>query len=379
MNRTGKQTLDRGMIAAIVFGFFWGLPSLAAGGPELLERLREQMPKSEAQVFNLRVDGESKTETWDAAAKQWKYSGEAMVTAYYEAGPKGKARVDFHVQIAPWTGGPAPFGQETFTVAYNGRTSQKLHKTVGPLGEARENLRGQIAADRDENILVGHWSSGWEYSIYGFWDYKGQRLSSIFDSSGLILSAEEVEREGMNCVRLQADGQGERHIWYLDPARGFAILSYERFGGPKRSILTRMTVQRLVEAGAGVYYPTEGTSEGFLPDGTLFNRSRYSASNVIANDPSFSETVFTFEWPRGTVVEDKIAGKVFIAGKEQPKPEFPEQRPQVQPAPAVQSAAPTGSGHQRSADRLRVVAFVIGALAVLALVMIGAVRLSRRK
>jgi hypothetical protein len=37
---------------------------------------------------------------------------------------------------------------------------------------------------------------------------------------------------------------------------------------------------------------------------------------VLANDPGFSEDVFTIKWPSGAVVEDKIANRVFVVPPE---------------------------------------------------------------
>jgi hypothetical protein len=86
-------------------------------------------------------------------------------------------------------------------------------------------------------------------------------------------------------------------------------------GQSEESVLTRITVEDLIEPSPGVYYPSQAVAEGFV-DGVPLNRSQYAASGVTANDTSFSDGIFMIEWPSGTVVEDKIANKVSVVSVE---------------------------------------------------------------
>jgi hypothetical protein len=71
----------------------------------------------------------------------------------------------------------------------------------------------------------------------------------------------------------------------------------------------RLTVEQFVQVAPGVDYPTKAFAEGFLPNGDPITRSQYEASMVLANDPHFSEDVFTINWPPGiTIVTNNIAG-----------------------------------------------------------------------
>jgi hypothetical protein len=58
--------------------------------------------------------------------------------------------------------------------------------------------------------------------------------------------------------------------------------------------------------------------ELFTGDGRPRERSTFSASQIIANDPAWTDHVFDPPWPPGTVINDKIAGTVYRAA---PSPE----------------------------------------------------------
>jgi hypothetical protein len=282
---------------------------------ELLEQLRVKVSETEMRVTNLRVDGTSQHDSWDATAKAWKYSGESEATAWYGGLPGSKARVDYHRDVSTTVGGPAPFYEESFTVAYNGRINQKLYKSEGPPDQQHEVGRGVLDSKRDDEIVTGGFASGWNYSIYGCLDNRGMRLSNVFDSKDFVVQAKEKSYSGVNCIQLTATARREpiERTWYLDPTRGYAILGCElAFVKTNRVVFSRITVQKLLEPSPGIYYPGKVLEEVTNPDGTPSSRSTYEASTVIVNDPTFAEDVFNIEWPKGTLVYDRINDKKFI-------------------------------------------------------------------
>jgi hypothetical protein len=165
-----------------------GLAVNATGQQQLLEQLHRDISKSEERLLNLRVDGKCRNELWDSATASWRDAGEMDVTAWYIDAPGGKVRIDCHKEVAVWTGGAAPFFQDAFLITYNGRSSQKLYKEEGPLDKQHQDLRGKVEFKRSAEVQIANWASGWAYSLYGFFDQEGKRLSSIFDSKDLVVT-----------------------------------------------------------------------------------------------------------------------------------------------------------------------------------------------
>ena len=72
-----------------------------------------------------------------------------------------------------------------------------------------------------------------------------------------------------------------------------------------------LTVQKLVEAGPGVYYPAKATWLTKYASGQPLHKRIYEASAVVANDPKFSDDIFTIKWPPGTTVYDDTSRTSF--------------------------------------------------------------------
>ena len=51
-----------------------------------------------------------------------------------------------------------------------------------------------------------------------------------------------------------------------------------------------------------------------LGDSHNYNRIVYRASNVVANDPNFDESIFTVPFPEGYLIDDKVTGKKYRIG-----------------------------------------------------------------
>jgi hypothetical protein len=361
---------------ALVVGLAIGASPQVIGQSTLVEVLRKEIPESERLLLNVRVDGKSQSELWDASINSWKYSGEVVVSAWYTGAPGSRVRIDFHELITLWTGGAAPFFSEAFTMAYDGHLSRKLSKRGGPPGQQHDYLEGKVRRGRDALVELANWATGWAYSLYGFFDHEGKRLSSIFDLKDFILAATEAEYEGVKCIRLEAVGAKARHTWHLDPARGYAILGYERANPqPPHTVWTRLKVEQLVDAAPGIYYPTKGFAEGFLPDGTPVTRSRYEAFVVLANDPGFSEQVFTIEWPAGVTVYDETTDHTVTPSIEDHDPREPidGQFDEVRSEVAKLSNEPEAPG------KSRIWPVVAGISVVVVLLLAFAVRLGRKK
>jgi hypothetical protein len=129
---------------------------------------------------------------------------------------------------------------------------------------------------------------------------------------GSKLRVTESTLNNVRCIQLVEDGTYAT-TWYFDPARNYAILGCE-LSQTNGLVLARWIVDKLLEPVPGVYYPVKVSSYGSTQTGEPAWRATYEASKVVANDPNFSDDIFTIEWPEGTVVQDKVSGTRFTVG-----------------------------------------------------------------
>lgn len=289
----------------------------------LLENVRLGISDAEKKLMNLRVDGELRIDAWDASRNEWKDAGGSQVTAWYVGLPGSKARIDFHKNVGTQAGDPNSYYQQSYTIVYDGRINQTLYKTEGPPNEQRDLAQGELDSKRSDGIVTGGYASGWNYSLYGCMDRRGVRLSSVLNSKDFSAQVQEIVYQGVNCIQLTVVGRQDTSLgrseynteqtWYLDPARAYAILRYEKATiRPKHAVVVRFTVEKLEEPSPNIFYPVKVNGEAINFDGILMNRGIYTASKTIVNDPDFTEDIFSVKWKPGTQIYDKINDKHFV-------------------------------------------------------------------
>jgi hypothetical protein len=97
----------------------------------------------------------------------------------------------------------------------------------------------------------------------------------------------------------------------VDPSRGFCVPQWELTQPDGMKTRFSATFRELKP---GVWFPTEGQTSGFFPDGMLESLNSVKITNVIVNDPNFDANLFHVDIPPGTRVEDSIGGIFFIVG-----------------------------------------------------------------
>jgi hypothetical protein len=338
---------------------------------ELLQQLLRGIEENEQKIANLRVDGTCVVEKWDPNSHKWNYNGEHVITGWFIGGAGGKARIDYHKEVSRWTDGPAPFSEDSYTVAYNGQDNRTLFTQRG--FPPHPTLLGQLDMER-ALALRNECATGWEYSLLGFLEYErqsGERPSAVLARAKPgLLTARMTIFKGTACIALQVLFQGKPvRSWYFDPARGFSLLGAEDTDMRGR-VIQSWSVEKLLEPAAGIFYP--GKAEQIISNksGEPMERAAYEATSVVVNDPKFSEDVFTIAWPTGTRVKDNIAHKEFIAGDEPAKPEVQKQEPEPHVTSVAATPALPASGHQRSFSRITVTVLILGTVALLALVTV---------
>ncbi len=313
---------NRTLITMFCVFILMGTPVHAtAEQPQIsLNELKEHIMDNENKLLNLRVDGRRHTEVWDSASNEWKYSGEAEVTAWFINAPGSKFRVDCHKEVGPWTGGTAPFAESMYSKAYNGRAGQRLTLKAGD-PDSKPFSDGLVTDERPEITAGGAFTSGWELSLYGWGDRNGYRLSDVIASSekrltsgGGTLSVQNARFNAKQCVQLIID-DSRRQTFYFDPEHGYALIGYKR-STLDGVIMNKVVIEKILEPVPGVYYPGRATRSLFKASGEPREKAIYEASNVVVNDPSFDEEIFTIKWPPGTRVTDEIANFSFTVAKD---------------------------------------------------------------
>jgi hypothetical protein len=136
--------------------------------------------------------------------------------------------------------------------------------------------------------------------------------------------SEIEEFQGVHCIKFGSGKQKWGHeIWWLDPSRRFALLGYEHTNirGGREWPLESMRVVQLKEILPNIWWPTEATLiSGPKKLGSLYRKTVYKASSVVANDPKFDNTVFTISLPQGYLIDDQVKGlKYRVGAEDEPK------------------------------------------------------------
>jgi hypothetical protein len=257
-------------------------------------------------------------------------------TAWFDGIPKGRSRMDVHKEVLKWQDGAAPYIESSYSVGFDGQYGRVVHHTTGHSGKTFPMKEGKLLSNVPEQ-LSGYSLSGCTGAYFSFQFFfnndelknKGRTFSRLFraaaSAAALEAKAFEValeEFQGAMCIKF---GSGEQkwgyENWWLDPARGFALLGHEHANilrDDREWLISRMKVSKLKEVSPGFWWPTEACIESgpLEPLTPYYSRTVYRASNVVANDPNFDESVFTVPFPEGYLIDDQVAGRKYIAGQE---------------------------------------------------------------
>lgn len=346
-------------------------PSQGQDQDALLQKLKQGIEENQKKLLNVRVEGTCLDESMNLTNRQWEFDGSDSVTAWYERVPSGlgRRRIEHKRLVSPWANGTAPFLESAFTTVYDGRITKTFWTRNGPISNAVAVLRGQINAGMSAPFMH-EFATGWNVSLWGGFD-PPNRMSDLFLFPKDQQRATETMLDGTPCIEFQVIlPNGIRALaYYFDPARGYAPLKCERAGGDG-VVAYSWSVQSLVEAAPGVFYPTSATREYTLHGGELNAQVMYQASSVVANDPKFSDDLFMLEFPPKTRVRDLITTNTYVVPSE-----LPEQPVSGNTQDQIQLAAPSTTGPGGSGSRVWVVVAGIG-IAVIVIVAL-AVRLRR--
>jgi hypothetical protein len=331
------------LLAIVLVQIAAGTACLADGNGSTLPTLEEIVREatfSERRLLNLHVVSEVSSLRRMPQEEAWEPAPERMkVEAWYDGLRDSRARVEIRDEVSGWINGPAPYSRDSFSVGFDGTQGRIAHHMTGPSDEPFPARRGEILPDRPAMLGASTTpASGLAFSLYGYDDGRGKSLTEIFQqilSIGFPMDISREELLGVPCIRVSGKGNGVEETYWLDPARGMALIGYDRIElneDGSRTASPSIRVTRLVEAGEGIWYPVEAYREepewSFEGDPMAGGMRRhatgatvrhiYKAELAVANDPDFKEDVFEVEFPPGYMIQDRRTGMIFPSG---PDPE----------------------------------------------------------
>jgi len=298
--------------------------------PEDVNALIPQIEAAERNLLNIKIESEAwveeKAELSDPCEPWQRTPVYTSCTAWLDGRSRSKARVDVHKQVLKWIDGAAPYGEESFSLAFDGQHGRVVDRTFGHSGKTHFSKRGKLLPDAPPRLGSTGVHTGAKFSLYFFFNEEGRKFSQYFrlaiSPAALEAKAFEVafeEFQGVECIRVGSREQKWGHIsWWLDPSRGFALLGHDNIsirGDGSERVSTRVRVTKLKEVAPGVWWPTEAYAEsGLSKPGEPYSRTVYRASNIVANAPNFDGSIFTVPFPEGYLVDDRVSGKRYKVG-----------------------------------------------------------------
>lgn len=140
-------------------------------------------------------------------------------------------------------------------------------------------------------------------------------LSILLALDGVSLHSEHDGPTNRDITVVEWNGSAGIHsrIW-LDPTYGFAVAKRESYGSDEQNhTYTRFRVEfsDFREAAPGVFLPTTGRMIDFREDGSRIAEKQWTE---IKLDPNavIDDSVFSLEFPNGTIVLDRATGEEYV-------------------------------------------------------------------
>lgn len=320
----------------------------SALSPQELKELAVIIQAVEKGLSNIKIESEAWEEHSTSASGPWQrtpiywsstawFSGDWSSRRWnadqhtFETHIQGKARVDVHKRVLEWQEGLAPYGESSYSVGFDGRYGRMARHTVGHSGKTRPVKEGKLLSEAPRSLEIIAFT-GTRFSLQ-FCESEIYKFSKMFELASDPNSkvAEEIkfareEFEGTECIKISSKF-GNLRYW-LDPSRGFALRgkkSIDIFEDGHEELVEFKKVSKLKEVAPGIWWPMEASIVSRPATGKPWRRFVYRASNVVANDPNFDESIFTVPFPDGYLIDDKVAGKKYRVRED---PNAPKNQPE---------------------------------------------------
>jgi hypothetical protein len=283
-----------------------------------------QVEAAERAFRNLKVESEAHLETKTSPEDPWQRTPVCVSsTAWFEGFPRAKIRVDVGKEVSQWLDGAAPYYEESYSMAFDGREGRLVKKTFGYNGQTHADSEGELVSEIPRRLNTG-WCNGFtggRFSLYFFFanDPRCHSFSQMLRETTSSRTTEarpfdfSVEMfQGTHCIKIASalGGDKMRVAYWLDPSRGYALRGYElvniREDGSEW-LVSRITVSKVKQVAPGVWWPLDASDESSPPrPGEPYRLFTYHASDAVANRKDFDEQIFTVPFAEGSLVNDKI-------------------------------------------------------------------------
>jgi len=313
---------------------------------EELKTVAQSMRAVEDALLNVRIDSNSWVEQGHSSSGPWERTPVCFsTTAFFEKISSPRARVDVHKDVARWENGAAPYLEQSYSASFDGVQGRRKEISSSYGGKTFDRDRGFILPEAPWQLTGFGRVTGIDASL--FFHYRDmpepfpKRFSVSFEGAAdpnyflSVLAAADPkylnrkplkhkvvieELRGIQCIKAACMGDSFRNEWWFDPGRGFALLRHDDLRvdqhGNER-IKSSINVTKLEQVAENIWWPMEVY---FVrcprENGKPWKRIVYRASNVVANDPNFDESVFTVPFPNGYLIDDKVAGIKYTIGQE---------------------------------------------------------------
>jgi len=314
----------------------------------------QSMRAVEDSLLNVRIDSNAWVEQGPSPSGPWERTPVCLSsTGYFGGTSSSQARLDIHKIVLKWTDGAAPYLEESSSVSFDGVQGRRRDISSSHSGKSFDRNSGSILPEPPIEL-----KSSWYDKMIGvyaslFFHYRDmpepfpKRFSVSFEAAAdpnSFLSALAAadpkylnrkplkskvvleELRGIQCIKAACiPDDSFRQEWWFDPNRGFALLRFDNLrkdqDGNER-VKSSIDVTKLEEVAENIWWPMEAYFVD-CPHETdkPWKRIVYRASNVVANDPNFDESIFTVPFPDGYLIDDQVAGRKYKVGEDPNAPE----------------------------------------------------------
>ena len=241
----------------------------------------------------------------------------------FERHIQGKARVDVHKRVLEWQEGAAPYRESSYSMGWDGQYGKMTHHTVGYNAKTHPVKEGKLLSEAPTSLETNAFTgTGFSLQFFEGEIYKFSKMFELASDPNSEATTElkftREEFEGIDCIKISS--KFDNLMYWLDPSHGFALRgkkSIDIFEDGREELISFMKVSKLKEIATGIWWPIEAyiISRPY-ESGKPWQRFVYWASNVVANDPNFDESIFTVPFPDGYLIDDKVAGRKYRVGED---------------------------------------------------------------
>ena len=302
---------------------------------EEVSRLIPEIEAAEKRLLNIRIDSEAWMEEATSPSGPWERTRvHVTATSWFNGLPKNKSRVDIHSEILRVRYEDLDnysYIEQNYTASYDGEFGRIIYHKYGNVGNPSYVKRGTVLSKapsifngRRTGVVTGlRFTTNYFFADRTDIESFSQYFKIAISPKALELDSFEFVREeydGIDCIRFSFKGsKSVRMSWWFDPSRGFALLEYKKIRKNEEGVeftAERIKVNKLKKVLDDIWWPVEGTVESYKhKQGESYTRTVYRASNVVANDSNFDESIFYVSFPGGYLIDDKVTGRKYRVGE----------------------------------------------------------------